>query len=93
MNLTEEQFEKACRDYEKGYTMAASYVYDYEEFAQGNCVEKRCSAAELMELLWDDELETVFGTLTKHMKLGIEECLYKLESMRYPQNVTSVRLS
>lgn len=93
MKLTEEQYKQACRDYEYGYTMAARYLYDYEEFERGNYAAKRCSAAELMELLWDDELEMVFGTLTKHMKLGIEECLYKLESMQYPQNITSVRLS
>lgn len=93
MKLAEEQYKQACRDYVHGYTMAARYVFDYEEFARCNHVGKRFCAAELKELIWDDELETVFGELTKHMRLGIEECLYNIESMQYPQNITSVRLS
>ena len=83
MNLTEEQYKQACRDYEYGYTKAAEYVFDREgEYTPH-------------ELYWmsEDEIADRFGIESKYIVFGIVDFLANLEAMTSPVNVHSVRLS
>lgn len=82
MNLTQEQFEEACRDYEHGYTMAAEYVCNGGEYS-----------ADEMYLMYEDELGKVFDLESKYVTFGIVDFLADLEAMTDPANVHSVRLS
>ena len=82
MNLTEEQYKQACRDYERGYTMVAERLWNGCEYS-----------VEELYLMDEDEIAAVFDIESKYMAFGIQDCLCDLESMTSTANVTSVRLS